>query len=93
MLSRTAGTDAVGLRLCCCLDDGEVGLVALAIRYGHMRTVLDVRTSSRYGTRSRGGIHTVLDVETALAAPDTAARLRDRLAAGEHISGPPLSGL
>ncbi|MFJ7911412.1 hypothetical protein [Kitasatospora sp. NPDC096204] len=63
------------------------GLVALAIQYGHMRTVLDARTSSRYGTRSRGGIHTVLDVETALAA-DTAARLRDRLAAGEHISGP-----
>ncbi|MFH8383485.1 hypothetical protein ACH4E7_21470 [Kitasatospora sp. NPDC018058] len=44
------------------------GLVALAIQYGHMRTVLDARTSARYGTRSRGGIHTVLDVETALAA-------------------------
>lgn len=52
-----------------------------------MRTVLDARTSSRYGARSRGGIHTVLDVETALAA-DTAARLRDRLAAGERLSGP-----
>lgn len=63
------------------------GLVALAIQYGHMRTVLDARTSSRYGARSRGGIHTVLDVETALAA-DTAARLRDRLAAGERLSGP-----
>ncbi|MFD7528625.1 hypothetical protein ACFV8E_13695 [Streptomyces sp. NPDC059849] len=44
------------------------GPVALAIQYGHMRTVLDARTSSRYGARSRGGIHTVLDVETALAA-------------------------
>ncbi|MFD3700041.1 hypothetical protein ACFWUZ_28620 [Streptomyces sp. NPDC058646] len=64
------------------------GLVALAIQYGHMRTVLDARTSSRYGARSRGGIHTVLDVETALAAADTAARLRDRLAAGEGLSGP-----
>nr|WP_237405426.1 integrase [Streptomyces sp. SN-593] len=64
------------------------GLVALAIQYGHMRTVLDARTSSRYGTRSRGGIHTVLDVETALTAADTAARLRDQLAAGERISGP-----
>ncbi|MEU5389533.1 hypothetical protein [Kitasatospora cineracea] len=64
------------------------GLVALAIQYGHMRTVLDARTSTGYGSRSRGGIHTVLDVETALAAADTAARLRDQLAAGEHISGP-----
>ncbi|MER7672291.1 hypothetical protein ABTY61_28055 [Kitasatospora sp. NPDC096128] len=53
-----------------------------------MRTVLDARTSTGYGTRSRGGIHTVLDVETALAAADTAARLRDQLAAGERISGP-----
>ncbi|MBV6703441.1 integrase, partial [Kitasatospora aureofaciens] len=53
-----------------------------------MRTVLDARTSARYGSRSRGGIHTVLDVETALAAADTAARLRDQLAAGERISGP-----
>ncbi|MFF9051556.1 integrase [Streptomyces erythrochromogenes] len=64
------------------------GLVALAIQYGHMRTVLDARTSSGYGSRSRGGIHSVLDVETALAAADTAARLRDRIAAGERISGP-----
>ncbi|MFE2231938.1 integrase [Streptomyces sp. NPDC059442] len=64
------------------------GLVALAIQYGHMRTVLDARTSSGYGSRSRRGIHSVLDVETALAAADTAARLRDRLAAGEKISGP-----
>lgn len=64
------------------------GLVALAIQYGHMRTVLDARTSSGYGSRSRRGIHSVLDVETALAAADTAARLRDRVAAGEAISGP-----
>jgi hypothetical protein len=64
------------------------GLIALAIQYGHMRTVLDVRTSSGYGTRSRHGLHSVLDIETALAAADTAARLRDRLAAGEKISGP-----
>ncbi|GAA2718393.1 MULTISPECIES: hypothetical protein [Streptomyces] len=62
------------------------GLVALAIQYGHMRTVLDARTSSGYGTRSRGGIHSVLDVETALAAADTAANLRDRMAASEKRS-------
>ncbi|KOG66694.1 hypothetical protein ADK76_01365 [Streptomyces griseoflavus] len=53
-----------------------------------MRTALDARTSSAYGSRSRGGIHSVLDVETALAAADTAARLRDRMNAGEKISGP-----
>ncbi|MCX5103660.1 hypothetical protein [Streptomyces sp. NBC_00439] len=53
-----------------------------------MRTVLDARTSSGYGSRSRRGIHSVLDIETALAAADTAAWLRDRLAAGEKISGP-----
>ncbi|MFG3048163.1 integrase [Streptomyces sp. NPDC048241] len=64
------------------------GLIALAIQYGHMRTVLDARTSSAYGSRIRGGVHSVLDVETALAAADTAAHLRDRLADGEKISGP-----
>ncbi|MER6105603.1 hypothetical protein ABT115_25720 [Streptomyces sp. NPDC001832] len=64
------------------------GLVALAIQYGHMRTVLDTRTSSGYASRSRRGLHSVLDVETALAAADTAARFRDRTAAGEKISGP-----
>lgn len=64
------------------------GPVALAIQYGHMSTVLDARASSPYGARSRGGIHTVLDVEPALAAADTAARLQDRLAAGERLSGP-----
>ena len=64
------------------------GLIALAIQYGHMRTILDARTSSGYASRSRRGIHSVLDVETALAAADTAARLEDRLAAGEQISGP-----
>ncbi|MEU5668427.1 integrase, partial [Streptomyces longwoodensis] len=64
------------------------GLIALAIQYGHMRTVLDARTTSGYGSRGRRGIHAILDVETALAAAETAARLRDRAAAGEKISGP-----
>jgi hypothetical protein len=64
------------------------GLIALAVQYGHMRTVLNTRTSSGYASRSRHGIHALLDVETALAAADTAARLRDRVAAGEKISGP-----
>ncbi|MFJ7037629.1 integrase [Streptomyces rochei] len=64
------------------------GLVALAIQYGHMRTVLYTRTTSGYASRSRRGLHSVLDVETALAAADTAVRLRDRAAASEKISGP-----
>ncbi|WSA74574.1 integrase [Streptomyces sp. NBC_01799] len=64
------------------------GLVALAIQYGHMRTVLDARTSTGYGSRGRRGFHGELDVETALAAAQTAARLRDATAAGEKISGP-----
>nr|ABY83576.1 hypothetical protein pSHK1.107 [Streptomyces sp. HK1] len=64
------------------------GLIALAIQHGHMRTVLDARISSGYGTRSRNGIHSVLDVETAHAAADTAALLRDRVASGEKVSGP-----
>jgi hypothetical protein len=63
------------------------GLIALAIQYGHRRTILDARTSSGYASRSRHGIHGVLDIETALASADTAARLGDRLAVGEHISG------
>ncbi|MBB5775386.1 hypothetical protein [Nonomuraea jabiensis] len=64
------------------------GLIALAIQYGHVRTVLDARIFSGYATRSRRGIHRVIDVETALAAADTAAHLRDRIAEGEKISGP-----
>ncbi|MDX3527518.1 integrase [Streptomyces sp. ID05-39B] len=64
------------------------GLVALAIQYGHMRTALDARTSTGYGNRGRRGFHGELDVETALAAAQTAARLRDAAAAGEKISGP-----
>jgi hypothetical protein len=64
------------------------GLVALAIQSGHMRTVLDARTSSGNGNRGRRGFHGELDVETALAAAQTAARLRDATAAGAKISGP-----
>jgi hypothetical protein len=63
------------------------GLVALAIQYGHMRAVLDARTSTGYGDRGRPGVHGVLDIETVRAAADTAADLRDRTAAGQKISG------
>ncbi|MFI0156652.1 integrase [Streptomyces lydicus] len=70
------------------------GLVALAIQYGHMRTALDARTSTGYGRRARRGFHGELDVETALAAAQTAARLRDATARPARRSPvPPLGGL
>jgi hypothetical protein len=46
------------------------GLVALAIQYGHMRTALNTDESGHYGTRSRGGVHGLIDIETALATAD-----------------------
>ncbi|WP_193560559.1 integrase [Streptomyces alboflavus] len=64
------------------------GLVALAIQYGHMRTALNTEVSGGYGTRSRGGIHDVLALETALATAETAADLHDRFESGEGVSGP-----
>ncbi|MCX4757845.1 integrase [Kitasatospora purpeofusca] len=64
------------------------GLVALAIQYGHMRTVLNTDQSGRYGSRGRDGIHSMVNVETALATADTAADLHERMQAGEAISGP-----
>lgn len=64
------------------------GLVALAIQYGHMRTALDRDESGRYGSRSRRGIHDLVDVETALATADAAADLHERFQDGEGVSGP-----
>ena len=60
------------------------GLVALAIQYGHMRTAV----ADGYGTRSRGGIHELIDIETALAVADTVAELHDNLETGGGVSGP-----
>ncbi|MFI1349611.1 hypothetical protein ACH4UR_25370 [Streptomyces lydicus] len=60
------------------------GLVALAIQYGHMRTAVSVG----YASRSREGIHDLLDVETARATVDTLATLHEDLADGTGISGP-----
>jgi hypothetical protein len=37
------------------------GLVALAIQYGHLRTAV----SGNYASRARGGIHELIDIETA----------------------------
>ncbi|MFE2729050.1 hypothetical protein [Kitasatospora sp. NPDC059327] len=60
------------------------GLVALAIQYGHLRTLV----SAGYASRSRGGLHDLLDIETARAVAGTAARLHDDLTSGRGISGP-----
>ncbi|WP_327311957.1 hypothetical protein [Streptomyces sp. NBC_01235] len=60
------------------------GLVALAIQYGHIRTAM----SAGYAARGRGGIHELLDIETARATADTLTTLHDDLAAGTGISGP-----
>jgi hypothetical protein len=60
------------------------GLVALAIQYGHMRTVV----SAGYASRSRDGIHDLLDIETARATVDTLATLNADLIEGVGISGP-----
>jgi hypothetical protein len=59
------------------------GLVALAIRYGHMRTAV----SGGYAARGRDGIHQLLDTETARATADTLTTLHDDLARGVGISG------
>ncbi|MFC8829471.1 integrase [Streptomyces sp. NPDC057137] len=60
------------------------GLVALAVQYGHMRTAV----SGAYAARSRDGIHTLLDIETARATADTLMVLNDSLAEGAGLSGP-----
>ncbi|WAU78297.1 integrase (plasmid) [Streptomyces sp. Qhu-G9] len=64
------------------------GLVALAIQYGHLRTVLDTDVAGGYGTRSRRGIHDLIDIETALSTAETAADLNERYNRGEGVSGP-----
>src|SRR6266571_8152320 len=63
------------------------GLVALAIQYGHLRTAFDWQTEG-YASRSRDGIHDLIDLETARAVADTVAGLHDSLDAGGGISGP-----
>ncbi|WP_199923047.1 hypothetical protein [Streptomyces sp. NRRL B-24484] len=60
------------------------GLVALAIQYGHLRTAI----SAGHASRSRDGIHTLLDIETVRAVGDTATNLHQHLEYGGGISGP-----
>ncbi|MEE1821644.1 hypothetical protein PUR61_05465 [Streptomyces sp. BE20] len=60
------------------------GTVALAVQYGHLRTAL----AAGYASRSRDGIHTLLDIETLRACADTALDLHHHLAGGGGLSGP-----
>ncbi|MFC5334703.1 site-specific integrase [Mycobacterium branderi] len=60
------------------------GLVALAVQYGHMRTLI----SESYAARQREGIHELLDLETARAVADHLADVHDSLQAGHGVSGP-----
>ncbi len=61
------------------------GRIALAIQYGHLRTIT---TSEGYSGRARHGLARVLNIETARATADYLSQLRDRLDHGEAISGP-----
>jgi integrase len=63
------------------------GQVALAIQYGHLRTAFDWVTAG-YASRSRDGIHNLIDLETARAVADTVADLHDDLEHGGGVSGP-----
>ena len=61
------------------------GRIALAIQYGHLRTIT---TSEGYAGRARHGLARVLDVETAATMASYLAHVSDRLDAGEAVSGP-----
>jgi hypothetical protein len=60
----------------------------LAIQYGHLRTALGRRAAEGCASRSRDGIHDLIDLETARATADTLAVLHDDLENGGGISGP-----
>jgi hypothetical protein len=62
------------------------GRIALAIQYGHLRTIT---TSEGYsGRATRHGLALVLDIETAATMASYLSRASDRLDAGEAVSGP-----
>jgi hypothetical protein len=60
-------------------------LVALAIQYGHLRTTF---VAGGYASRSRNGIHDLIEIETVRAVADTVAELHHDLDAGGGVSGP-----
>lgn len=60
------------------------GLVALAVQYGHLRTLV----SQGYSSRQRDGIHQLLDLETARAVAEHLSEVHDALHHGGGVSGP-----
>ena len=60
------------------------GTVALAIQYGHLRTL----TSEGYSGRSRHGLRDLLDLETARAMASYLQDVNDSLNYGGGVSGP-----
>jgi hypothetical protein len=61
------------------------GRIALAIQYGHLRTIT---TSEGYSGRARHGLARVLDIETAATMASHLQHVNDRLNAGDAVSGP-----
>lgn len=61
------------------------GRIALAIQYGHLRTIT---TSEGYSGRARHGLARVLDIETAATMASYLSRASERLDDGEAVSGP-----
>jgi hypothetical protein len=59
------------------------GRIALAIQYGHLRTV----TSEGYSGRARHSLRTMVDFETARTMADHLTHVAEQLR-GEHVSGP-----
>lgn len=60
------------------------GLAALAVQYGHLRTVV----SQGYSSRSRDGIHKLIDIETARDVAERLSDLNEAIDNNEGISGP-----
>ncbi|MEV6928128.1 hypothetical protein AB0M46_27015 [Dactylosporangium sp. NPDC051485] len=60
------------------------GLVALAVQYGHLRTIV----SEGYYSRSRDGIHKLIDLETAREIAERLSDLNEAIENNEGISGP-----
>jgi hypothetical protein len=61
------------------------GRIALAIQYGHLRTIT---TSEGYSGRARHGLARVLDIETAATMASHLAHVNDSIEHGEAVSGP-----
>lgn len=60
------------------------GLIALAVQYGHLRTLI----SEGYAARSRNGIHELLDFETARSVAQDLTDVHEALDNGGGVSGP-----